>query len=127
MGQMIIGDNEKTDGPLVSIASNSPYQISCSDPMLFDTRTAAPTSGGHLKYVTNTGTHTGGFLGAHAQVSINGNYHQLEETATVIRSGSAEQYSASIKVKQTVSITDPATNANNKLDVVLRITGGLAA
>ena len=114
-----VGTNEKTDGPLVDVSSNTAYTISALSSIYGQ---PAPTLNHMAAY--NGATYTGGYLADAFQVGVNGDpYKTIAATTQVIRSGSAEVFSQPLKFKNEVSVTDAVLPAGSTYRIGITVSG----
>jgi hypothetical protein len=114
-----VGTNEKTNGPLVDISSNTAYTISA-----FSSIYGQPAPSLNKMAAFNGATYTGGYLADTFQVGVTGDaYKSITETTQVLRTGSAEVFSQPLKFKQVVSVLDPVLPAGNTYQIGITVTG----
>ena len=118
---LIVGTNEKLDGPSVTVTSNTPYTIVAKDQMI----NSKPAGTGGKMADINTGTGEWGAALTNAlEMKVNGgSYATLSASDVTIRTGGAEAFTGPLGFRQQVAITDAVLPVNHKYQVELMVTG----
>jgi hypothetical protein len=118
---LVVGENLK-DGNLLTIETNSAYTVKIKDMMIAGKPVG--TEGKLVSMLTGVGTFSGTGLTNKLNMAIGaGSYTALSGVDQIIRSGTAELYSAPLKLKQTVVVTDPVLPSTNQYQIKIQVTG----
>ena len=118
---LVVGENLK-DGQAVTVETNSPYTIKIKDMMIAGKPVG--TEGKMVSMLTGVGTFSGTGLTNKLNMAVGtGSYTALSGVDQTIRSGTAESYTAPLKLKQTVLVTDPTLPLTNQYQIKIQVTG----
>lgn len=111
-----VGTNDKTDGNLISVASNSGFSIKMRD--------GDPVGNGHLRDFDGNSQLGTLVLTNPLQVSLNGGYTSLTAVDQTIHSASTGgSFSSPIKLRQVTTAADPPLGGGHYYQMGLIVTG----
>lgn len=121
----IVGVNDLTTTNIVHVTTNQGYTVSVKGvtPPYTDAALLPAGSEGYLKTVISGNRYSGARLTNPLQVSVNTAYVTLTGTDQIAHTGTAGDYSAPLKLRQTTTFNDPVLPAGWTYDATVVITG----